>query len=176
MGDGGAVFCKNKNDYEQLQMLRNYGQKDRYNASLAMGINSRLDEFQAAILCVKLNYLDKWNRAKSLLADQYRRALLLQNHKLILQHIDQNAKPAWHLMVVKLNEQRDEFISALADKGIQVLIHYPIPAHHQKAFQVFNKHPLPITEAHCRQVVSLPLGHYLTSEEIEMICEAIKQS
>ncbi|MFC1585848.1 DegT/DnrJ/EryC1/StrS family aminotransferase [Fibrobacterota bacterium] len=177
MGDGGAVLCRSRNDYETLVMLRNYGQKDRYNANLAMGINSRLDEIQAAVLSVKLGHVDKWNRQKGAVVDKYRGLLQESKAAFQLQGIYESAEPAWHLMVVRLAAgtglTRKDFIGFMADKGIQVLIHYPYPAYRQAAFKKYFRDELPVTNAHCETVVSLPLGHYLRDKEIKEVCLSV---
>ncbi|MFC1585844.1 DegT/DnrJ/EryC1/StrS family aminotransferase [Fibrobacterota bacterium] len=180
MGDGGAVFCRSQKDYETLVMLRNYGQKDRYNASLAMGINSRLDEIQAAVLSVKLKYMDKWNKRKGEVVEKYRNLLQRTRAPLLLQEIYDAAEPAWHLMAVRLAAgaglSRSEFIEFMDSRGIQVLIHYPYPAYRQAAFKEYFRSELPETRAHCESVVSFPLGHYLKDEAIEVVCSSTTES
>jgi dTDP-4-amino-4,6-dideoxygalactose transaminase len=174
LGDAGCVFTKNPEWAEKITMLRNYGQKDRYNALIDRGLNSRLDEMQAAILSVRLKYLNKWGDKK----DQMRSHYLEQLSELPLrfQKTDANVRPNWHLCVLALDQQIDRnlVIKQLDEKGVQCLIHYPIPTHNQKAFEKYRKRSLPVTEALAQSIISLPLNPGLMPEEVRYVSETLK--
>ena len=173
LGDGGAVFCRDRNDMEKLRMLRNYGQKDRYLAVASRGINSRLDEIQAAVLEVKLPNLDRWIDYKSKLMSDYRKELF--GLPVTLQRTTAGCEPAWHLGVIAVQDrsQRDDLISYLEKQGIQTLIHYPIPTHLQEAFRIGNT-SLPHTETLAGRILSLPMNTAITQNEQEVVVKAIK--
>ncbi len=174
LGDGGAVHCSSDSDSVLVRELRNYGQKDRYHAETKRGINSRLDEVQAAIITEKLPLLDTWNRRKAELMETYRRELA--NLPLTFQGITPGCTPAWHLCVIALenSQQREQLQQHLGQAGIQTLIHYPIPCHLQAAFTAARHDGLPITEKMAQRIMSLPLSPVLTDDEqrhvINVIC------
>ena len=174
LGDGGAVTAQNAEHANRLRMLRNYGQKDRYNAILEGGINSRLDEMQAAILSIRLPLMNAWNTEKKSTLEFYKKELT--NTPLKFQSISPNCEPAWHLSVVKTESlsQRDTLQKYLEEKGVQCLIHYPIPTHKQKAFAKYCTTPLPITENLAGTILSLPLYPGLKEDEKKHVVENIK--
>jgi dTDP-3-amino-3,4,6-trideoxy-alpha-D-glucose transaminase len=174
IGDGGAIFCHSRADMQCLKSLRNYGQKDRYNAEAKRGLNSRLDELQAAILDIKLERLTGWNQRKAVLREQYR--VDLSKVPVVFQKVTDKCKPAWHLCVIALEDKktRDDLMTHLADKGIQTLIHYPIPAHCQKAFVSGPAEQLPVTENLANRVLSLPFNTALSGEDISQISGAVR--
>lgn len=176
LGDGGAVFTNNYRYYQKLLMYRNYGQKDRYNAQLDKGINSRLDEIQAAVVNIKLNYLHKWNEKKSNLLDLYKDKL--KSFPCEFQTITYRCKPAWHLCVISLDAKidRNKFMENLKDNGLETLIHYPYPAHLQKAFSKYNDKKMENTEKLSKSIISLPFSYVITKEEIENICNIINKT
>jgi len=128
-----------------------------------------LDEIQAAVLLVKLKYLDRENELRREIAKQY--LAEIKNEKLILPQVKNELAHVWHLFVVRAKE-RDKFFKYLADRGIESLIHYPLPPHKQKAYAEWNNLSLPITEEIHQTVVSLPLYSTLTQEQILKIIEA----
>lgn len=174
LGDAGAVAANNHESAEPVRMLRNYGQKDRYNALLEGGLNSRLDELQAAILSVRLKLIHRWNAEKKSTVDFYRKELA--SIPLRFQKITEGCEPAWHLCVIALENlmQRDPLQKHLSEKGVQCLIHYPIPTHQQKAFSPFCKEELPHTESLAHSILSLPLYPGLTEQEKRHVVESIK--
>ncbi len=171
-GDGGAVATNDDAMAEQVRMLRNYGEEKRYHHRLK-GFNSRLDELQAAILRVKLKYLDQWNNARRDLAGQYLE--VLGDLPLALPREAGWARHNYHLFVVR-SPERDELAAHLEEKGIRVLQHYPIPVHRQAAYADLELGPgtYPIAEKACRQVLSLPLYPELPRETLARIANAIK--
>ncbi len=169
LGDGGAVTTYNKELANIISFLGNYGSEEKYKNRYA-GLNSRLDEMQAAILNVKLKYLDKDNARRRAIAKMYDEGI---NNPLI-------QKPLWsgkedhvfHLYVIRTNE-RNVLQSYLKDCGIQTLIHYPIPPHKQRAYAQWINLSFPITEAMHEEVLSLPMSPVLTDQEIDNVIKAI---
>jgi dTDP-4-amino-4,6-dideoxygalactose transaminase len=175
LGDGGAVFCKSETDRKNIKMLRNYGQQDRYHAMIGRGLNSRLDEIQAAVLSVRLKKVNAWNHKKNVMTDLYRSEF--QKLPLKFQEISAGCKPAWHLCVIALESHsiRERFVQDLADAQIQTIIHYPIPVHTQDAFKKDFYRPLPVTEDLAKRIVSLPMNPILTESEQLKVIEAVKK-
>lgn len=173
LGDGGAVFCRKSEDYERIKMLRNYGEKDRYNAVLPKGINSRLDEFQAAILTEKIRFLDDWIQRKEKMVRKYKEGLA--DLPIVFQKVTDGVTPAWHLCVIAVEDKqiRDELMKYLEKQGIQTLIHYPIPNHLQKAFLQSRPVHLPITEQLTGRILSLPMNTAISEDEIQIVIKAI---
>lgn len=172
-GDGGAVFTKKKEHFEKLLMLRNYGQSKRYHHDI-VGINSRLDEIQAAILQCRLPYLKEWNNKRKEIATHYNNGLAALSDFLQIPTIHPDNEHVFHLYVVQV-EERDALQDYLLDKGIQTLIHYPTPAHMQKAYSYlgYKNASLPITEHITKRILSLPMYPELTSEQIDLVIEII---
>lgn len=175
LGDGGAVLTNNADLAERLRRLRQYGWGQKYVTTEPGGRNSRLDEMQAAILRVKLNYLDTWNAARRERAAWYTEILARSPYPLELPQ--DTPGHVYHLYVVASN-QRDALRSKLTDAGIGNDIHYPIPVHMQPAYASTNMRPassgnLPNTEQQAQRILSLPLYPELTREEVELVGETI---
>jgi dTDP-4-amino-4,6-dideoxygalactose transaminase len=170
-GDAGMVVTNNKKLADEIRMLRNYGQSDRYHHEF-LGINSRLDEIQAAILRVKLKYLDEWNEKRRSLARLY--SQLLQNTGVILPVEKDYAKHVYYLYVIR-HKRRDLLQKRLADNGIQSLIHYPVPVHKQKSYSdMVYAADLPVTEQICNEIISLPMHPWLKESDITQVTSLIK--
>lgn len=173
LGDAGAITTNDAGVADRIRLLRNYGSEKKYQNDIK-GFNCRLDEVQAAILRVKLKSLDQSNERRRFIADQYLRTLedidMIVGPTVIL-----DAIPVWHQFVVK-SKNRSWLIDALANKGIETGIHYPIPPHLQKAYKDAKhiKGYLPISESIHESVVSLPIGQNLGADEISYICNALK--
>lgn len=170
-GDGGAVVTKDKKIASRLEMLRNYGQKEKYK-HLFLGYNRRLDTMQAAILRVKLKYLEKWNAARRWNAKLYQKHL--EGSGVVIPGEAPGAESVWHLYVIR-TEQRDALKDHLVSKGISASIHYPIPIHLQPAYQDlgYKRGDFPVTEAYADRILSLPMYAELTDNQIEYISGAI---
>lgn len=171
-GDGGAIITNDAQLAAKLRRLRNYGQSKRY-INPERGVNSRLDEMQAAILRVKLAHLDKHNAMRRELAaiyHQHLRGLTLPAESSQWEHV-------YHLYVVR-HPQRDHIISALASQGIGTLIHYPLAVHQQEAYADLGYKPgsLPVTEKIVHEIVSLPLYPGLSASQIETVAAAVNSS
>ena len=168
LGDAGAVTTNDTKLAEIIRVLRNYGSHKKYE-NLYKGVNSRLDELQAAVLSVKLKYLDEENEKRRKIAKLYLDGI--RNEKLILPEAGNDESHVWHLFVVRTKE-RDKFQKHLLESGIETLIHYPVPPHKQKAYSEWNAQKYPITEEIHNTVLSLPLYPTLTEEEIQKVIEA----
>ncbi len=168
-GDGGAVITRDPQIAAKLKSLRNYGQTAKYHHE-EWGMNSRLDEMQAAILGVKLVHLDSHNATRQALASVYDRGL----SNVTIPVIGANAQSVYHLYVVR-HPQRDALMSALKNKGIGTAIHYPIPNHVQPACAHlgYSAGSLPATEQAAREILSLPLYIGLSPSEVEEVCAVI---
>ncbi len=172
-GDGGIVVTNDSDLAKNVEMLRNYGQSEKYHHDI-IGINSRLDELQAAILRVKLMHLDDWNTTRRELAKYYTE--LLEHTHIKLPVEKGYAKHVYHQYVVQLS-QRDELQRYLKRNGVQTQIHYPIPVHKQKAYEgVADLAHLPVTETACAQVLSLPLRPTLTLDEVSRVAALIRNA
>ncbi|MEW6600578.1 MAG: DegT/DnrJ/EryC1/StrS family aminotransferase [Nitrospirota bacterium] len=170
-GDGGAITCDDDELAERLVLLRNYGSARKYVHDLA-GFNSRLDELQAALLRVKLKYLDEFNRSRRETARFYLEHI--RNPKIILPFVPDFATPVWHMFVVRTLD-RNRLQEHLTDRGIQTLIHYPAPPHKQKAYGQLNGSSYRITEKICSEVLSLPMGPFMKREDTERVVNAVNE-
>jgi dTDP-4-amino-4,6-dideoxygalactose transaminase len=171
LGDGGAIVTRNPDLVARLRELRQYGWRERY-VSDYPGFNSRLDELQAAILRVKLGYLDEWNAARRRLAGLYSR--LLADTPLSLPVERPDHQHVYHLYVVQ-TRQRAALQAFLKKEGIGTAIHYPIAIHRQPAYTRLGYAPgsLPATEQLADQVLSLPLYPQLTETELQAVVQAV---
>ena len=168
-GDGGMIITNNKDLFERIRALRNYGSTKKYFFNLK-GINSRLDELQAAILRVKLKYLDIWNERRREIAKIYDDRI--KNIEIVLPAgTSSDIKHVYHLYVIR-HKDRDSLQRYLLEKNIQTLIHYPIPVHLQNSYRC-ESYDLPVTETCTKEILSLPLYPYLKNEEINYIVEVI---
>jgi dTDP-4-amino-4,6-dideoxygalactose transaminase len=174
LGDAGAVTTNDHELAEMIKIISNYGSKKKYE-NLYIGVNSRLDEIHAAILRVKLKYLNKSNLIRQKIAKKYINNIRNNLIKLPVSSNFSSSKLAhhvFHLFVIRIKD-RDRFQKYLFDSSIETLIHYPIPAHKQKCFKNFNHKHLPITEKISHEVVSLPLYPNLNNEDILRIIEVV---
>lgn len=169
LGDAGAITTNDSELAETLKALRNYGSHKKYE-NLYQGVNSRLDEIQAAMLRVKLRHLVAETERRQLIAQTYRTGIT--NPLVTLPHVTAELAHVWHLFVLRC-EKREALQQYLASKNIQTLIHYPIPPHKQQAYGEFSSLQLPITEQIHQQVLSIPLDPTMSNEDIEEVIEAI---
>lgn len=170
LGDAGAITTNDDNLADVIKALRNYGSHVKYQNNFK-GVNSRLDEMQAAVLNVKLKYLDQQNNIRKEIAKKYINGITHEG--IILPAVDgENDSHVWHLFVI-LTSARDELQKYLSEKGIQTLIHYPIPPHQQAAYQEFNDLSFPETESIHKKVLSLPMDPTMSQEDIETVIKAI---
>ncbi|MCM8786984.1 MAG: DegT/DnrJ/EryC1/StrS family aminotransferase [Candidatus Omnitrophica bacterium] len=173
-GDGGMVVTNKKEIADKIRLLRNHGREEKYE-HLIVGYGERLDTFQAAILRVKLNYLDKWNEKRREKAYLYNK-LLSKRYGIITPYEDSNTKHVFYVYTIRV-KNRDKLKKYLEKNGIQTNIYYPIPLHLQPAFKFlgYQKGDFSITEKICQEIISLPLYPELPSVTIKYICEEIKE-
>jgi len=170
LGDAGAVTTSDAELAHTLRALRNYGSHKKYH-NLYQGPNSRLDEMQAALLRVKLPLLDAENAHRRTIAEQYLQGL--RHTRVALPVAPAEAvSHVWHIFPVRVAD-RESFQRYLAVVGVQTLIHYPIPPHHQKAFPALRSLALPVTEAIHREIVSLPISPVMRADQIEQVISVI---
>ena len=169
MGDGGAVTTNDDELAKKIRAIANYGSDYKYH-HIYKGINSRLDELQAAILDVKLPHLDEDNERRREISKYYRENI--KNEKIILpKTYDVNAH-VWHIFAIR-TENRDELQKHLETNGIQTNIHYPTPPHKQEAYKEWNHLSYPITEKIHSEILSLPISPVMTNEEVEKVVEVV---
>ncbi|CDZ78810.1 dTDP-3-amino-3,6-dideoxy-alpha-D-galactopyranose transaminase [Legionella massiliensis] len=171
LGDAGCITTNDEELASTLGALRNYGSHEKYQ-NRYQGLNSRLDEIQAAMLSVKLAYLDNYTEQRRKIAQLYLDGI--RNPLLTLPQQGQAGQHVWHLFVLRC-PVRDALQQHLKEAGIQTLIHYPIPAHKQEAYKEYNHLSLPLTERLHQEVLSLPMGPTLTCAEAEQVIAACNQ-
>ena len=169
MGDGGCVTTNDDELAAKVRALANYGSDRKYH-HIYKGVNSRLDEIQAAILDVKLPYLDKDNARRREIAKYYRENIT--NPKIILPKTYDEAAHVWHVFTLR-TENRDELQKYLEDNGIQTNIHYPTPPHKQGAYKEMANHSYPISEEIHRTILSIPISPVLTDDEVKKVVEVV---
>lgn len=170
LGDAGAVTTNDGELAKTIRALANYGSNQKY-VNIYKGLNSRLDEIQAAVLDVKLKYIDTENQRRREIAHRY--LAEINNPKFILPEnpSDEN-EHVWHLFVIRTSE-REKLQNYLTENEVQTLIHYPIPPHQQKAYKEWNELSFPITEKIHAEVLSLPISPVLTHEEVDAVIKAL---
>ena len=170
-GDGGAVVTSDAKFAARIRMLANYGSDTKYDHA-ARGLNSRLDELQAAILRVKLKHLDDWNQHRRVIAAAYHDAL--GGGDCVLPSVEAGSDSVWHLYVIQ-SPHRDRLRTHLEKSGIGTMIHYPIPPHCSGAYQDdFSKGQFPITERLAQSVLSLPLWPQMETGQVEGVIAGIR--
>jgi len=166
LGDAGAVTTNDPQLAEIVRALGNYGSKQKY-INNYQGLNSRLDEIQAAFLSVKLKYLDSENELRRNIAGKYLNGIT--NNSIVLPETGINPpEHVWHLFVVR-TEDRDKLQHYLTTSGIQTLIHYPVPPHKQDCYKMHFNADLPVTERIHREVLSLPVSSVMKPDECNRI-------
>lgn len=172
-GDGGAIVTEREEYRDQIRMLRNYGSKVRY-YNEEVGMNSRLDEIQAALLSVRLKHLPQLTEERREIAERYLREI--HNKKILLPERREGAGHVYHQFVIRCKE-RQALIEYLKEQGIDTIIHYPIPPHLSMAYAYLGCHKgdYPITEAYADEVLSIPMYNGLTTAEQERVINALNQ-
>ncbi|WP_430884118.1 DegT/DnrJ/EryC1/StrS family aminotransferase [Fusibacter sp. JL216-2] len=172
-GDSGAIVTDNEQLNEKMRMLRNYGSKIKYKNEI-LGVNSRLDEIQAALLSVKLRHYDDLRKKRACIADKYLKGI--KNKKIKLPLIKEGSEHVWHLFIIETND-RENLQQYLQEKDIGTQIHYPIPPHLSEAYNClgYTEGDFPITEKYASRVLSLPLYDGMTDEEIQYVIEIINE-
>lgn len=172
-GDGGAVTTNDETIYQNILGLRNYGSTKKYYHP-TFGTNSRLDEIQAAVLNVKLRFLEEWNTSRTRAAERYRK-ILASNPFITLPAKADNSTHVYHLFVIQVKGNRDLIIEKMTEKGIYCGIHYPVPLHMQRAYAYlgYKEGDFPHAEALAKKIVSLPLFPEITDEQIDFVGEVL---
>lgn len=169
LGDAGAVVTNNKELFEVLSALRNYGSHEKYKNEYK-GVNSRLDEIQAAMLRVKLRFLDADIQARKLVAQQYLKNI--NNPLICLPELSHSDGHVWHLFVVR-TKYREQLQNHLNKNNIQTLIHYPIPPHKQNAYLELQNASYPTSEELHEEVLSLPISPVLNLIDVNKVIDAV---
>lgn len=172
LGDAGAVTTNDCELADKIRLLRNYGSQTKYQHE-CLGVNSRMDEIQAAFLRVKLRHLDAWNDRRTELAAQYNRALR-GVPGVSVPVVPAWVDPAWHLYVIR-HPRRTELQQSLAGAGVGSLIHYPIPPYRSEAYSVgeWRGSATPVTERIASEVLSLPMGPHLCAADVQRVVEIV---
>ncbi len=170
-GEGGAIVTNDADVAERVRMLRSHGEKEKY-AHEMIGYNERMDGIQAAILSVKLKYLDRWNARKTDIVKKYVEGI--KNPSITLQVVPTDVTPAYHLFVIT-TENRKACIEHMKSRGIDTSMHYPTPCHLQKAYTSlgYTRGDFPHTEYVADHCISLPLFGEMTDGEVERVIEAV---
>ncbi|MTI83706.1 MAG: DegT/DnrJ/EryC1/StrS family aminotransferase [Firmicutes bacterium] len=172
-GDGGIITTNDEGFAETVKMLRFHGSRRKY-YNEAIGHNSRLDELQAAILRVKLKYLDRWNEARREKAEQYN--YLLQRSDLVLPYAISEGKHIYHLYIVRHNKRAD-VVAGLKEYGSGCGIYYPVPLHLQDAYEgVFQKGTLPVVEQMSEETFALPLFPEMSNDQLNNVASCLRKT
>lgn len=173
LGDGGAVVTNNKEIYVKVKALGNYGSEKKYYHKFK-GVNSRLDEMQAAFLNVKIDNLDKWNNERVEVAKKYSEKI--NNPLISLPKTDEFKNPVWHLYVIRCNE-RDKLQEYLNENGVETVIHYPIPVHLHDAYEELGlkEGSFERSEEYAKTILSLPVWYGMTENEVNYVCDVINK-
>ena len=171
LGDAGAVTTNDKVLARTISALRNYGSEKKYE-NIYKGLNSRLDEIQAAFLNVKLKYIQDDIDTRRKVANYYLNNI--KNENIILPTVIEEEGHVWHLFVIR-TENRNRFQEYLNKNDVQTLIHYPIPIHKQQAYRVFNNLSLPITEKIHNETISLPLSPVMIKKDIDRVIKILNK-
>ena len=169
LGDAGAVTTNDKELTETLKMMRNYGSSKKYVNDI-IGVNSRLDELQAAFLNIKLKLLDDDNVRRQTIAKTYLHEI--KNKKIVLPFYSGGEDHVFHVFVIRVAD-RSDFVSYLEAHNIGCLIHYPIAPHEQKALSMFKRNKFPITEEIHNSVVSIPISPVMTDDEVNTVIKVL---
>ncbi|MBP6993638.1 DegT/DnrJ/EryC1/StrS family aminotransferase [Candidatus Woesebacteria bacterium] len=171
-GDGGALVTNDSELADKVKQLRNYGQREKYHHE-TIGTNTRLDEIQAAVLSVKLKRLDEWNEKRGIVASWYNRHL---SKSVKTQLIPPDATSVYHVFPISV-EDRNALQIHLKGKGVQSLIHYPVPIHLQQCYAYLghNKGSYPVAEHIMSNIVSLPIYPEISEEEVQFVCGVVNE-
>lgn len=171
LGDGGAVVTDSKELELKIRALGNYGSDYKYH-HIYKGINSRLDEIQAAFLSEKLSVLEETNAYRKKVAKKY--SDNIKNPCITLPYVPEYADPVWHIFSIR-TEYRNELEAYLNEKGIQTNKHYPIPIHRQKAYEGYFKNKYPIAEEISKTQLSIPIYYGISEEQVEYVIDTINK-
>ena len=168
-GNGGAITTNDEELFSRVKAIANYGCDRKYH-HIFKGCNSRLDEIQAAVLCVKLKYLDEDNAKRNEVAKFYLENI--KNTKIVLPNPGGVGQHVWHLFVIRCKE-RAKLVNYLNEKGVQTIIHYPTPPHKQGAYKEWKSFSYPISEKLHEEVLSIPMSPVITGEEMRYVVDTL---
>ena len=172
LGDAGGITTNDEDLAKTIRAVANYGSNQKY-VNIYQGLNSRLDEIQAAVLDVKLKYIDAENDRRKEIAARY--ISEIKNPSIILpENPADTAEHVWHIFIIR-TDKREELQNYLTANGVQTLIHYPIPPHKQEAYKEWNDLSFPITEKIHSEVMSLPISPVMEEEEISTIINCLNK-
>jgi len=174
-GEGGAVITNDESLYNFMLRYRQHGSVEKYVHEIE-GHNYRMEEIQAAVLNVKMKYIEKWTDARRNVAAKYTKQLSsFKPEQLGIPFHPEYVNPVYHLFIIR-STQRDELMKYLNEKGIQTGLHYPMPLHYQKAYSKMNfkKGDFPAAEKGCSEILSIPMFPEITDEQINYVCDMIK--
>lgn len=172
LGDAGGITTNDEELAKTIRALANYGSNQKY-VNIYQGLNSRLDEIQAAVLGVKLKYIDTENSRRKEIAKRY--IAEIKNPNILLpENPASEAEHVWHLFVIR-SQSREKLQNYLTENGVQTLIHYPIPPHKQEAYKDWNNLSFPITEQIHAEVLSLPISPVVSDDEVTEIVQVINK-
>ena len=173
-GDGGMIVTSRDDIYEQACSLRDYGRTDRYSHKIK-GYNSRLDSVQAVVVNAKLKRLDQWNQMRNQVAQKYI-SLLQDLPGVIVPRMESDRTHIFQTFAIRI-PNRDAVLKAMQDKGIGVLIHYPIPVHMQEAYADCGKGEgdFPVSEKIAKEIMSLPMFPHMQEEQVETVVQTLKE-
>jgi dTDP-4-amino-4,6-dideoxygalactose transaminase len=174
-GEAGAVLTNSEELYNVMLRFRQHGSTEKY-IHETEGHNYRMEEIQAAVLNVKLKYIENWTEKRRKTADKYNEQLTnLHKDEIIRPYCPDNVKAVYHLYIIRA-KKRDELSKFLNSKGIQTALHYPIPLHMQKAYSYLNhkEGDFPVAEKCCKEILSIPMYPEISDEQINYVCETIK--
>jgi len=173
-GDAGGIITDHDDMADELRMLLNHGSASKYE-HVRVGYNARLDAMQAAVLRVKLNYIEDWTENRRANA-RYYDEILKDMPGIIIPKVDERARHVYHLYVIQVPGDRDTFLKYLHENGVGAGIHYPLPVHLQPAMESlgYKAGDLPVTESVARQIISLPMFPELTRAQMDQVAETIQ--
>lgn len=169
LGDGGGITTNDEALFRKIKAIANYGSDRKYH-HIYKGVNSRLDEIQAAILDIKLAHLDEDNARRREIAKIYREQI--KNPKIILPKAYDESACVWHCFVVR-TKKRDEFEAYLNQNGVQTIIHYPTPPHKQGAYSEWAQQSYPLSEQIHATIISLPISPVMSDDEVQKVVEVV---
>ncbi len=169
LGDSGAVVTNDDSLAKVVRAIANYGSYEKY-INEFQGLNSRMDEVQAAFLSIKLFGLENDNRKRNVIAKKYIESI--HNSKIVLPEYPNELEHVWHLFVIR-SKNREDLVQYLKEKSIETLIHYPIPPHKQQCYNQYSNLNLPITIELSNEVLSIPISPVLTDEEVDFVIDTL---
>jgi dTDP-4-amino-4,6-dideoxygalactose transaminase len=174
-GEGGATITNSEELYNKMRRFRQHGSVTKYLHEFE-GCNYRMEEIQAGVLNVKIKYLNEWTENRRKIADRYTESLSGMNGEVVTPYCPDYIKHVYHLYIVRVKD-RDGLQKYLAGKGIQTMLHYPMPLHKQQAYSYLNykEGDFPVAEEQCTRILSLPMYPEMRMEQVDYVCDEIRK-